>query len=525
MLPLVVVSCGDWFSDPTTGPGEYDGDYGFYQELTVPIGTSVIYVENNGKTIEIPVSPALVKPDNGKEIEPFGVIALNLVSPVKTAFNAYYMINRRRVELIENGLVINEVASTKADAPVRLTEPAPYENGDPGYTIYHSSGVVMFEDSWPVSDFGNQQTTPPYDDRGKYDTDFNDLVLDYDIEAVTVDDALYASQGWREQVKVVLHVRATSASKAIGCDTEIKTAGLILEGFNMDYVADNEEGGKWIETYCSMDSWQNPHAPSVDGYDFGLPGWAKEKLAKNSKYNINTPLKPYVEIGGINSLKDPESGAGSEVYTRRNDNTTTEDHVFNPALKQYNAWMEPKTEQYDAALADLYDNFGYATLEKTQGTGYYNVVPGYVNVNGGLYTYTVIYHMKDRSEMSAAEKAAMLKNMKDALYDTFKQNFYVVTTEDYPIGLQGYTPYDKAKYDEVVAANSDKLASYVTYKSSDPEGYIWAFKCPTLTRHMWNKLPFSAAYPLYSNWIKTNGAEDADWYEKEIDSRYMVCWW
>lgn len=527
LLPLVVVSCGKMLPEPVVDP-VYDGDYGFYQELTVPIGTTVVYVENGSNTYEIPVSPVLVKPDNGKEIEPFGVISLNLVSPEKTAFNAYYLINGRRVNLIDNGLVINEMASTKADAPLRLTEPASYKTADGEesyFTAYHSSGVVMFEDSWPISLYGNKQTNPKYNNRGKYDTDFNDLILDYDIEAFTVPDKnAYATQGWREQVKVVLHVRATSARVEGTCETEVDKAGLILEGFDMANVES-------VETFASMDSWQNPHAPqqpTEDGglYDFGLPTWAKRDLAANSQYGVIENRGVFVEIGGIPSLKDKNSGAGSEVYERRNDNASVENHVFNPGLKQYSAWKQPKTEQYDPELANLYTKYGYATLQSTQNTGYYNVVPGFVNVNGGLYTYTVIFHMKDRSELTEEQSAAQLKNMIDAVYETFKQNFYIVTTQGYPIGLQGYTPYNEAKYKEVYDAHEEDLAEGVTYKSSDPEGYIWAFKCPTLTKHMWNKLPFSAAYPSYSNWIKTNGAENADWYKEEnIDSRFLVCWW
>ena len=326
------------------------------------------------------------------------------------------------------------MANTKADAdaPLRLTEPASYETGDPNdnyFTAYHSSGVVMFEDSWPTSLYGNKVEGNP--GRGKYDTDFNDLILDYDVEAFTVPDMeKYATQGWREQVKVVLHVRATSAHiGANGCTTEIEKAGLILEGFNMANVES-------IEAFASMDSWQNPHAPQVEEngvlYDFGLPAWAKRDLAANSQYGVIENRGAFVEIGGIPSLKDKNSSAGSEVYERRNDNASIENHVFNPGLKQYSEWKNPKTEQYDSELAKLYDDYGYATLANTQKTGYYNVVPGYVNVNGGLYTFTVIYHMKDRSEMTEQESEAQLANMIDAVYNTFKQNFYVVTTEGYP---------------------------------------------------------------------------------------------
>ena len=51
LLPLVVISCGKVLPNPA--PAEYDGDYSFSQELTVPIGTSVVYIENGSKKISL----------------------------------------------------------------------------------------------------------------------------------------------------------------------------------------------------------------------------------------------------------------------------------------------------------------------------------------------------------------------------------------------------------------------------------------------------------------------------------------
>lgn len=512
MLPLLLVACGKMNVEPVVDPVDYDGDFAFSQELTVPLGTRIVYIEynDNTRTLEVPVSPELVKPDNGKNVEPFGVITLNLVSPVKTVFNAYYKINEMRVDLIDNGIVDQPVAGTKAASGTVLTEPREYSASDGCFTTYHSSGVVMFEDSWPTL-----MEVP-----AKYDRDFNDLIMDYDFEAVTVSDDQLANQGWREQIKVVLHVRATSASKDNGCETEVKTAGVILEGFNLDNVGEKKEGGKNIDTYCSLDSWQNPHGE--------LPGWTVNTLQKNSRNFVKENLGPCVEIGSVKSLKEVASGAGTETYTRKKDAGDTFTTVFNPNVNGY--WTEPKTEQYSAALEQLYDLYGYATLAEIQASGYYNVVPGYVNVSGGLYTYTVIYHIKDRAGLDAAARDEIKQNMINTVYQTTNQNFYVVTTEGVPVGLKGYTPYDIAAYQTAadaysLASETDNVDPNVYYKSTKDEGYIWAFKCPTLTRHMWNKLPLSMAYPNYSLWLESNGANSQDWYTKDVDPRFLSCWW
>ncbi len=80
------------------------------------------------------------------------------------------------------------------------------------------------------------------------------------------------------------------------------------------------------------------------------------------------------------------------------------------------------------------------------------------------------------------------------------------------------------------------LASLVlamaTVTSCDPNvpysgtnGAVWGFKCPTLTRHIWNKLYFSQAYPHYEEWITSGGTQYPDWYVRDIDERFVVCWW
>lgn len=496
MAIVMVCSCSK--DKLSGGPVNDATGYSFSAEVTVPQGTKTLYIEYTNadgekKTTSVAVTPELVAPDGAKDVEPFGKVNLTVTSAVQTVADVYYMINDKKVALLDNITICEKVATKAVTASIaQLTEPKEYKTSDLGYTCYHSSGAIFLEDIWPRS-------TRNHD--GKYDTDFNDVVFDYDIEAVVVPDELLASEGWREQVKVVLHLRATSGSEA-------DKAGVILEGFDTEKYVEN------ITEYRTFDSWQNPHGT--------LPNWTVNTLQAKSSHNETVALRPIVEVGSIYSMKE-KIGAGNEEYVRVNDNGSTFTTVLNPNVNNY--WKTPKTEQYSSDLADLYKKYNYTTLEKTQKTGYYNVVPGYVNVSGGLYTYTVIYHMKNRSGKTAAEKKEMLDNMIDAVYNTYNQNFYIVLKDGTPVGLPGYEPYDGYvnKYNEVVSANSSKLDSTTPYKSKD--GLVWAFKCPTLTRHMWNKLPFIAAYPHYLEWIDSKGKDYADWYYTDTDARFMTCWW
>lgn len=424
---------------------------------------------------------------------------------------------------VEDGATTETPKVPEDIVPVKLQEPAPYVTTDEDYTMYHSSGVVMFDDSWP---------TKPYDEMGKgaYDYDFNDVVVDYDIEALTVADAQLKSQGWREQVKVVLHVRAIGGSKA-------ERVGLILENFDQQYVAS-------VEEYKTLDSWQNAHSVALPNSGH------MNAVQSNSTHYETSPLRPLVEIGQIFRYRETGSGAGTATYYYSNNGKDTE-HVFNPALKQYETWGGAHTEQYSPELSERYTYPN--TLEIIQGNVFYNTIPGYVNVAGGLYTYTVIYKMKPRADMTPEESQKCLRNMMDAVVNTTDQNFYIVAKngrikmqeggverekDNYvPIHLKGYRPADfsvkgfdtryeytyKDIFDANVAQNNADLNPSEPYMSKT--GLVWAFKCPTLTKHVWEKQFFGQAYPHYEEWVKSNGTVHEDWYKTDVDGVLLTCWW
>lgn len=90
----------------------------------------------------------------------------------------------------------------------------PTSESDAGFTFYHNTGVVMFEDCWPK----------------KNDYDFNDVVVEYDLKVTECNDpSLYASQGYKENLTVTLDVRAIGG----GAPREI---GLVLQGLDKKYV-------------------------------------------------------------------------------------------------------------------------------------------------------------------------------------------------------------------------------------------------------------------------------------------------
>lgn len=409
---------------------------------------------------------------------------------------------------VEDGATTEKPSVPEDIVPVKLQEPASYVTTDEDYTMYHSSGVVMFDDSWP-----NLPAT--LGGTGNYDFDFNDVVVDYDIEALTVADAQLKSQGWREQVKVVLHLRAVGGSDAW-------RVGMALENFNMDFVES-------VDEYKTLDSWQNPHGE--------LPSWTERTLQENSLHY--DPLsgtqytgrveRPSIEIGGLQRINgNGYKGAGSEVYYYIKDGQSTP-HVMNPALKEWDQWQDPRTEQYDEVMAAVTVP---ENLAKIQARKFYNTIPGYVNQTGGLYTYTVIYKTKDRSKMTPEQSQKCLANMIDAVVNTTAQNFFIVTQDWRPIGLKGYLPLDyKTKDNHIYSEEYQKkingkdiLDPSVPYVSKT--GQVWAFKCPTLTRHIWEKQSFAKAYPLYEGWVTSGGTQNANWYKLEnANVSYLSCEW
>ena len=512
---VAMTSCNRHQEEITPEP-EIEG-YEATVSLSVPCGTKSVFVEYqtiNGSTTtnEVAVSPNVVAPTDGKDVEPFGSVTLhfsaNTICKVERVY--YWAGDQKKSAQVDalTGLVVESpVVATKAEdeaVPVILSEPASYVTTDEDQTFYHSSGVVMVEDSWPSSERG----------KNAYDYDFDDVIVDYDFEAKVMPDRILGARD--EQIIAVLHLRCVGSNLPA-------MVGVKLEGLDMSYV-------ERIEEFRTLDSWQNPHGE--------LPKYIQNTLGDATKTRLYTddPQNPVMVIGSLQSLNDKRAGQGADAEYKYINGSFTNETVFNVCYK----WSEPDKSQYDNQLEkDLADGTVKVVNQTKQQTmdlirqkKYYNCIPGYMSVAGGLFTYTVIFHMKNRTVMTAEQNAEVKQMMIDAVNNTTAQNFFCVTKDNIPVGLKGYNPvllnsnienvYNKKLNEGISAGN---ISSSNPYAGIGEAKQIWAFKCPTLTKHVWNKMYFDMAYPKYANWIKTEGAEDADWYLNDIDGRFLVCWW
>ncbi len=178
--------------------------------MVVPVGCRTIRIDyptaSGIKSLKASINPEVTEVE-GRDLSPITTTSVNLFSAVNTYVNIY---DEDGNKLVENYPVKAKVAVAPAGS-ISLPEDAvnEYVTSDGPFTFYHSSGVAMFDDTWPN-----------YGDR-----DFNDVVLDYDIEVKTVDMAVAPKEAWRECVKVVMHLRAVGGGGA-------KNAGLALEGLD-----------------------------------------------------------------------------------------------------------------------------------------------------------------------------------------------------------------------------------------------------------------------------------------------------
>ena len=527
----LLLSCNKETAESQNTPQTVEtlGPHYGYAEVTVPAGTksvSVVYKNDKGadKTIQVPVNPIVAKPEGGKDVEPFGTVKF-LFSANKfcRVDRVYYEVGDEKLtEQVDvlGGFVLEytdvPVVATKAIADdvtaVTLSEPASYVTSDEGQTFYHSSGVVMIEDSWPSSERG----------KNAYDYDFDDVVVDYDFETKMMPDYLLGHR--EEQVIAVLHLRVVGSNVP-------ESVGVMMEGFDMDYVES-------VSEYRTLDSWQNVYGE--------LPVYIQNTLGnpENTRLYMDDPKNPVIEIGSLQSVNDKKAGQGADAqYTYKMDNgkqVFENNTVFNVCYK----WSEPDESQYDTQLEEdlangtvkVVNQGKQQTMAEIRKKKYYNCIPGYVNVTGGLFTYTVIFHMKNRANMSAEESAKCKQMMIDAVMNTTSQNFYCISNPKddssvtlKPVGLKGYAPVLIHGEKSVADYNNAKAKGAADILADNPyagvNGQVWAFKCPTRTKHVWNKMYFDMAYPDYKNWIESEGTQNADWYNTNIDGRFLSCWW
>ncbi len=424
-------------------------------ELVVPVGCTSVRIDyptaSGVKSVTAPISP-VAKATAGRSLSPITTTTLEINSAVDTRVSIYGEdATGKPYPLVENLAVAGGAAATKAGG-LTLPEDAvqEYVTADGPFTFYHSSGVVMFDDGWPTSYTA--------------DGDFNDLVVDYDIEAKTVDASAAPSQLYRECLKVVMHLRAIGGGFP-------NHAGLMLEGLNTEF----------IESYEAK---------------LTLGNWNEDVPAKGVKFNVDvTGEHPVLSLTNLNWMI--QSGPTTATYIN---SKTGELQVINTPVK----------------------NPDYADDTTPR---YYNVNKAYMNTGGDLYTLTVIFKGKDRSTMEATEGDAQVAHYIKAVTDIESQNFFLRTTDirgAYEIHMKGYEPTPGYTGYAMDVTKGIAMNSSTTYCAQ--AGYVWGFKTPVLTRHAWEKTSFYKAYPEYTGWVTSGGAANADWY-KHPDGEKVVFWW
>ncbi|NLI35365.1 MAG: DUF4842 domain-containing protein [Bacteroidales bacterium] len=422
-------------------------------KLVVPTGcTSLIIKYKNSndeiKTTEIPVDP---KATVYGQHDVSSLTNLNLT--FKSKSDAYIDIyDSNNNILAQNVFVKASTTTSRANDDTAITIPedavAKYVTSDGPQTFYHSSGVAMFDDSWP-----NNPVV------GSVDADFNDVVVDYDIEAKTVDAKTAPSQTWREQVKVVMHVRT------MGGDYP-RNVGLYLEGLS----------SKYIDNTTSKLTIGNDNTDEIP--------------ANSLNATVSTDGDhPKIQINNLGWLNSSE--AQTTYYTN---SKTGAKQLFN-------------NRTYNESQAKKYGHDNNTSL-------FYNVNSGYINQGGDLFTLTVIFRYKDRASMAESESASQLADMIEAVTNTEKQNFYIITNSGYEIHLKGYNPTPGyTTYATDVTKGNVAMSSTATYCTN--EGLVWGIKTPVLTGHVWEEVSFYGAYVNYKSFVQSNGVQNKNWYVED----------
>lgn len=170
-------------------------------------------------------------------------------------------------------------------APLPGADPTPTKEEKDNGTYYHSSGVAMFETT------GN-------------DNDYNDAVLDYDIEGyIPSADSLEAGN-W-PYLKTTIHLRALS-------DDQITSVGIDLEGLDKDFFCEADDMYITVGNSLDIKEVLKNTTAKIEGtkpnfaegsYDIDLSGieWLMTKEACETKYTNSKGVEMF-----FNKSADPE---------------------------------------------------------------------------------------------------------------------------------------------------------------------------------------------------------------------------
>lgn len=55
-------------------------------------------------------------------------------------------------------------------------------------------------------------------------------------------------------------------------------------------------------------------------------------------------------------------------------------------------------------------------------------------------------------------------------------------------------------------------------------GFVWGVKVPVGVKHTYERVPFAEAYPQFTEWAQSNGAQNKDWYLAPLYGKVVEAW-
>ena len=182
----------------------------------------------------------------------------------------------------------NRLASVTLALPEDAVQPT--NETDQGYLFYHNTGVVMFEDGWPIQ----------LD--SWYDEDFNDVVFEYDLKVTEChSQQMMETVGGKEELLLTLDVRAVGGIYPT-------VLGVVLDGLKSEYVDRITaslvlKGGQGTMTELAKEELSTKNIVKVENKNWN---WSND-TRKEPRFAILTVDKAQgtvITLDGLTSLMD-----------------------------------------------------------------------------------------------------------------------------------------------------------------------------------------------------------------------------
>lgn len=166
----------------------------------------------------------------------------------------------------------------------------PTNETDQGYLFYHNTGVVMFEDGWPIQ----------LD--SWYDEDLNDVVFEYDLKVTEChSQQMMETVGGKEELLLTLDVRAVGGIYPT-------VLGVVLDGLKSEYVDRITaslvlKGGQGTMTDLAKEELSTKNIVKVENKNWN---WSND-TRKEPRFAILTVDKAQgtvITLDGLTSLMD-----------------------------------------------------------------------------------------------------------------------------------------------------------------------------------------------------------------------------